>query len=1315
MGMAGSVTVVPGSDTGLRLAYPEALPITAQRGMVLEAIRDHQVVVVAGETGSGKSTQLPKLCLELGRGVERTIGHTQPRRLAARTVAARIAEELGSELGDLVGYKVRFSDQVSERTRVKLMTDGILLAELRSDPLLERYDTILVDEAHERSLNIDFLLGYLTDLLPRRPDLKVVVTSATIDTERFARHFDAPVVEVSGRTFPVEVRYRPIGGPPPARGAAGDGAPQRRGDHGHAATDQVDAIGLAIDELRKEGPGDVLVFLSGQREIHDAARALADADLPDTEILPLYARLSAAEQQRAFRSHRGRRIVLATNVAETSITVPGVRYVVDTGTARISRYNRRTKLQRLPIEPVSKASADQRAGRCGRVAPGIAIRLYDEDDFDARPEFTEPEILRTNLASVILQMADLGLGDVERFPFIDPPDARAVRDAVALLTELGALAPDRGPGAPLELTRDGRRMARLPVDPRFGRMLLAAEEDGCLREVTVIVAGLSIQDPRERPTGEEQQADELHARFAVPGSDFLAYLRLWEHLTTEQRARTGNGFRRMCRAEHLNFVRVREWQDLVRQLREATHDLGMRPGGPSRGHRSRSRGRPEPDRAERGRERPPAEPDAIHRSLLAGLLSHVGMWDRVKGDYRGARQARFTIAPGSVMTRSSPSWLMAGELVETGRLRARVVARVDPSWIEPLADHLVKRSYGEPQWDRRRGAATIDEQVSLYGLPIVPRRPVALERIDAAEARAMFVDHALVEGDWDDDDRYPFAAANRRTLDEALGLEARARRADLAVDERRLAHLYGERLPANLTSAPRLARWWRGGRQDRGSGPTGDESRDDAGRSTRAGRDALTFSLDDVLGVAASTVDTDGFPLTWAQGDLVLDLSYVFEPGADDDGVTVHVPLVVLPQLSSAGVDWHVPGHREELVTALIRTLPKATRRQLSPAPERAREALDGVGPGDGPLLEVLAERLAKLAGTAVVPADFDLTRLPRHLQLRFSVEDAGGRVVATGRDLDALSSALAAEARRAVVAATPRRLERQGLGGWPTGGVPRTIEATVDGQRVRAYPTLVDEGETVGVRVVTDPATQQRLMAAATRRLVLLAAPAARSQVERRLSAEVGLAATGRPVGGIGLPGLAELATDCLAAAADRLIAARGGPVWDDEAHDRLAAAARERLAPLAVAAARQAGAVVAAASRLADRLAGAPPGMTASADDMRAHLARLVHPGFVQDTGLARLTDLARYVEAVGHRLDKLRERPDRDRDLMARARALEAAYDQVVARLPEARHHDDDVVDVHWLLEELRVGLFAQVLGTARPVSEQRARRALASLSP
>jgi ATP-dependent helicase HrpA len=1240
----------------LRLTYPGALPITGQRPALLDALRDHQVVVVAGETGSGKSTQLPKLCLELGRGVDRLIGHTQPRRLAARTVAARIAEELGTPLGDVVGYKVRFSDRVGERTRVKLMTDGILLAELRHDRRLQTYETIIVDEAHERSLNIDFLLGYLTDLLPQRPDLQVVITSATIDTARFARHFDAPVVEVSGRSHPVEVRYRP-----------GDGDDERS----EGKLDQVDAIRLAVDELRAEGPGDILVFLSGEREIRDAAHALSDANLPDTEILPLYARLSAAEQQRVFRPHRGRRIVLATNVAETSITVPGVRYVVDPGTARISRYNRRTKMQRLPIEPVSQASADQRAGRCGRVAPGICIRLYSEEDFTARPEFTEPEILRTNLASVILQMAELELGQVEAFPFVDPPDSRAIRDAVALLVELGAMRPDR------TLTPQGRRMARLPVDPRFGRMLLEADANGCLREVTIIVAGLSIQDPRERPRGQEQPADELHGRFMAPGSDFLAYLNLWDHLAAEQRARSGNQFRRMCRAEYLHHARVREWQDLVRQLREAAHEVGL-------------------GRRQRGRDRPPADLDAIHRSLLAGLLSHVGMWDRATRDHRGPRQAHFRVAPGSALARSSATWVMAAELVETERRWARVVARIDPSWIEPLAGHLVQRDYGEPRWSRRRGTAVTDEQVSLYGLPVVPGRPVPLGRIDPAQARQLFMRHALVEGDWDHPP-HAFLQANRQLHDEVRDLAARSRRSDLVLTDERLADLYDRRLPAEVVSARDFERWWR---DTRGSEP-----------------DRLTFTLDDLVEPDAATVDPSDFPVIWTAGGrdgetngqgVELDLSYVFEPGADDDGVTVHIPIALLPSVTAERFDWHVPGHRPELVAALVRTLPKALRRQLAPLQERAQEALAGMSPRDGALLDALARRLNRLTGSAVASTDFDPTRLPPHLRMRFSIEHDDGTVLAVGRDLAALADGLAGHARRAVAAGV-RSLERTGLHTWEIGTIPRTIEATVAGRRVPTYPALVDEGGTVGVRVVATPEEQERMMWAGSRRLLLLALPRARAQVVQRLDAEPALASAGP-----GLPGPPELVDDCLTAAADRILTTHAGPAWDEDGHKLLEQQARDRLARLAVAAASRSAGIVTAASALHERLSTMTvPALRPAVDDMRQHLLRLVYPGFISDAGLARLPDIARYIKALEHRLDKLRERPERDREQMLRVSTLEAKYDELVAGLPRSRRQDPEIVEARWLLEELRVSLFAQVVGTARPVSEQRVGRALAAL--
>ena len=833
------------------ISYPPELPISARRDELLEAIRDHQVVVVAGETGSGKTTQLPKLCLELGR---EKIAHTQPRRLAARTVAARIAEELRVPLGTDVGYAVRFQDRSRADTRIRLMTDGLLLAETGHDRRLRRYDTIIVDEAHERSLNIDFLLGYVHRLLPRRPDLKLIITSATIDPQRFADHFGgAPVIEVSGRTYPVEVHYRPVE---------------------DSDRDQEDAIADAVEELQRIGPGDVLVFLSGEREIRDTADVLRSRLRSDIEVLPLYARLSAAEQQRVFQRHSRRRVVLATNVAETSLTVPGIHYVVDPGTARISRYSARLKVQRLPIEPISQASADQRLGRCGRTADGICIRLYSEEDYAERPRFTDPEIQRTSLASVILQMAAADLGDVEDFPFLDPPDRRQVRDGIALLEELGALRAGK-------LTKLGRRLADLPVDPRMGRMVLEADKLGCASEAIVIAAALSIQDVRERPADKQAQADQSHARFADESSDFIAYLNLWNYLRELQRELSSNQFRKRCLAEYLHHLRIREWQDLVEQLRQAAKGIGVTFN------------------------RTPAEPRDIHVAVLSGLLSHVGLRDG--REYQGARGARFAIFPGSSLARKNPDWVMAGELVETSRLWGRTVASIDPKWIEPLAGPLVRRTHSEPRWSASRGSVVATERVTLYGLPIVTDRTVQYGRIDPALSRELFIRRALVEGDWKS--RHEFLAENRRLVEEVEALEDRARRRDILVDDEALYGFYAARIPDEVVSAAHFDRWWR------------DARRDEPG--------LLTFPRELLL--RGTPDDPRDWPQTWKQGELELELSYRFEPGAEDDGVTVHVPLERLGQLRPDRFEWLVPGLREELVTTLA-----ALAAQGASAPARA-------------------------------------------------------------------------------------------------------------------------------------------------------------------------------------------------------------------------------------------------------------------------------------------------------------------------------------------------------------------------------------------
>ncbi|UGS36372.1 ATP-dependent RNA helicase HrpA [Capillimicrobium parvum] len=1219
------------------VTYPEQLPVSARREEIAAAIAAHQVVVVAGETGSGKTTQLPKICLELGRGVRGAIAHTQPRRLAARTVAQRIADELDVPLGDAVGYAVRFNDRSSQDTLVRLMTDGLLLAEIQRDPLLRRYDTVIVDEAHERSLNIDFLLGYLRRILPRRPDLKLVITSATIDPGRFSRHFgDAPVVEVSGRTYPVEVRYRPLEDP--------DGADR----------DQVDGIGDAVEELLREKPGDVLVFLSGEREIRDTADALRGRLGDGVEILPLYARLSDAEQRRVFTAHRGRRVVLATNVAETSLTVPGIRYVVDPGTARISRYSARLKVQRLPIEPISQASADQRKGRCGRVAEGICIRLYAEEDFVARPRYTDPEILRTSLAAVILQMAWVGLGDIEDFPFLDPPDRRQIRDGLNLLDELAAIEQDR------RLTPLGRRLARLPVDPRLGRMVLEADRLGCAEEVIVIAAALSIQDPRERPAEQQEAADAQHRRFADETSDFLSYLKLWHHLRGGRRELSGNQFRKRCKAEFLHHLRIREWQDLAGQLRGAAREAGVTLN------------------------EQPAEPREIHAALLAGLLSHVGVRDEGRREYLGARGARFAIFPGSALARKPPAWVMVAELVETSRLWGRVAARIEPESIEPLAAHLVKRTYSEPHWERRRGSVVATERVTLYGLPIVTGRKVAYGKIDPVLARDLFIRRALVEGDWDT--RHRFFHANRELLEEVEELEHRTRRRDLLVDDATLHDFYEQRIPADVVSAAHFDRWWRDARE--------------------ADPDLLTFSRQLVIDErAAADLDPQGWPPAWRQGDVTLPLTYRFEPGADDDGVTAHVPLAALAQLRPIGFDWLVPALREELVTALLRTLPKDLRRPLVPVPETAAAVLAALEPRRRPLLDSLATALEQLRGVRAAPSDFDPGRLPDHLRMRFAIEEPDGRAVAAGRDLEALRARVRPRLR-ADLAARTAGLERTGLRAWTIGTLPRTVELPGTGGAVVAYPALADEGETVGVRVLDTPAAQAAAMRAGTRRLLELTVPSPVRWVRGRLSSAAQLALATAPHGSV-----AAVLEDATVAAIDALTAEAGGPAWDDAGFARL----RDHVAGhLAERTAQVVDGVVAVLDaerevRRAMEPLMAPP-VEPARRDVEAQVRRLVPPGFIAEAGVARLGDVERYLRAAAHRLERLPNNPAADLDRMRAINALEEAYRQRITTWPQGRPLPDALREVPWLLQELRVAQFAQGFGARGQVSAKRIRRIL-----
>ncbi|WP_271223258.1 ATP-dependent RNA helicase HrpA [Streptosporangium carneum] len=1226
------------------VTYPQALPVSQRKDDILEAIRDHQVVIVAGETGSGKTTQLPKICLELGRGVRGLIGHTQPRRIAARTVAERVAEELDTPLGDAVGYKVRFTDQVGDGTLVKVMTDGILLAELQSDRDLAQYDTLIIDEAHERSLNIDFILGYLKQLLPRRPDLKVVITSATIDPERFSKHFgDAPIVEVSGRTYPVEVRYRPV--------AEDD--------------DQIQAIGNAVDELCAEGPGDILVFLSGEREIRDTADALSKRK--DAEVLPLYARLSAAEQHKVFQRHSGRRIVLATNVAETSLTVPGIKYVVDPGFARISRYSHRTKVQRLPIEAISQASANQRKGRCGRVSEGVCIRLYEEDDFLTRPEFTDPEILRTNLASVILQMTSIGLGDIGAFPFVEPPDQRQVKDGYDLLQELGAFDQAR------QMTPLGRKLAGLPVDPRLARMVLEADHNGCVREVMVIAAALSIQDPRERPADKQQAADDKHRRFADKESDFVSYLNLWDYLQEQQRELSSSAFRRLCKAEFLNYLRVREWQDVYSQLRQMSKPLGVTLNST------------------------PGDEQKIHMALLSGLLSHIGVKDidkKTAGDgprkpgaeprrpiteYVGARNARFAVFPGSALAKKQPLWVMSAELVETSRLWARVNAKIEPEWVEPLAQHLIKRTYSEPHWEKNQGSVMAYEKVTLYGVPIVVQRKVNYGRIDPELSRELFIRHALVEGDWET--HHAFFRENRKLLEEVEELEERARRRDILVDDETLFDFYDQRVPQDVVSGRHFDSWW---------------------KKARAGQpDLLSFEKSMLISESAGDVSQRDYPDVWRQGGLRFPLTYQFEPGTDADGVTAHIPLSLLNQVNVEGFDWQIPGLREELLTALIRALPKNIRRNFVPAPNYAKQVLQRARPTQEPLLAVLERELLDLTGIQVPRDAWQTDLVPDHLKITFRVIDGRKHKLAESKDLAELKRRLAPKLRQTLSRAADG-LERSGLTTWAVGELPKTFEQ----RRMKAYPALADEGATVAVRMFETETEQRRAMWEGTRRLLLLNTPSPVKWVLGRLDNQSKLALSRSPHAGA-----VALFDDCVACAADELMGRYGGPVWDGPAFTALHDKVRAELFDTTAEVVNRVQDILKVWHTVVTLLPEARS--TPAVEDIRDQVADLVYPGFVTETGYKRLPDLLRYLRGAQRRLEKLPDDRFRDEERMHKVHDIEDDYHELVEKLPPARRSDDDVRQIRWMIQELRVSYFAQTLGTPYSISDKRIRKAMDQL--
>ncbi|MEV5183557.1 ATP-dependent RNA helicase HrpA [Streptomyces werraensis] len=1254
--------------------YPEQLPVSQKKDAIAEAIRDHQVVIVAGETGSGKTTQIPKICMELGRGVRGMIGHTQPRRIAARTVAERVAEELDTPLGEAVGWKVRFTDQVDpEATFVKLMTDGILLAEIQTDRDLRAYDTIIIDEAHERSLNIDFLLGYLAQLLPKRPDLKVVITSATIDPERFSRHFDdAPIIEVSGRTYPVEVRYRPL----------------LEEDSDDADRDQITAITDAVEELMAEGPGDILVFLSGEREIRDTADALTKKRYRSTEVLPLYARLSHAEQHRVFQQHSGRRIVLATNVAETSLTVPGIKYVIDPGFARISRYSHRTKVQRLPIEPISQASANQRKGRCGRTSNGICIRLYSEDDFLSRPEFTDAEILRTNLASVILQMTAAGLGEIEKFPFIDPPDHRNIRDGVQLLQELGALDPTQKDPRK-RLTQTGRKLAQLPVDPRLARMVLEADRNGCVREVMVIAAALSIQDPRERPADKQTQADQQHARFRDETSDFLAFLNLWRYIREQQKERGSSSFRRMCKQEYLNFLRIREWQDIYAQLRTVAKQMGIHLNDQD------------------------APADRIHVSLLAGLLSHIGMKDVKeskdsgqgggrrdggRNEYLGARNAKFAIFPGSALFKKPPRFVMSAELVETSRLWARVNAKIEPEWVEPLAEHLLKHTYSEPHWEKDQAAVMAYEKVTLYGVPIVAQRKVNYGRIDPELSRELFIRNALVEGDWRT--HHKFFADNRKLLTEVEELEHRARRRDILVDDETLFDFYDQRIPGHVVSGAHFDSWWKHKRREQ--------------------PDFLDFEREMLIRESADAVTKADYPDTWHQGPLKFRVTYQFEPGADADGVTVHIPLQVLNQVTDEGFDWQIPGLREEVVTELIRSLPKPIRRNYVPAPNYAKAFLERAVPLQEPLTVTMARELKRMVGVPFEADDFDWSRVPEHLKVTFRIVDERRRTLAEDKDLEALKLKLRPKARKALsqaAAATAQRqggesLERKGLTDWTIGSLTRVFETRRAGQPVKAYPALVDDGDSVSVRLFDSEAEQAEAMWKGTRRLILLGIPVNPAKfASEKLTNPQKLALSANPHGSV-----QALFDDCAMAAADKLIADFGGPVWDEESYRKLFDKVRAEIVDTTVRAVGQVQQVLAAWQACERRLKGVrSPALLPNLTDVRTQLDGLVKPGFVTEAGLRRMPDLMRYLVAADRRLQQMPTNVQRDTTRMAKVHEMQDEYAWLLEQMPQGRPVPQQVRDIRWMIEELRVSYFAHALGTAYPVSDKRIVKAIDAAAP
>lgn len=1217
-------------------SFDNDLPINQRRDEIATAIKAHQVVVICGETGSGKTTQLPKICLSLGLGTAGFIGHTQPRRIAARSVAMRIAQELNSEVGATVGYKVRFSDRLGSNTVVKLMTDGILLAETQSDRYLDQYEVIILDEAHERSLNIDFLLGYLHQLLPKRPDLKLIITSATIDPARFSRHFDnAPIIEVSGRTYPVDIRYRPL----------------IAEDEDERDQDLQQAIVEAVNELAQLGNGDSLIFLSGEREIRETSENLRKQHSPDTEILPLYGRLSAAEQNRVFQPHNQRRIVLATNVAETSLTVPGIRYVIDPGMARISRYSHRSKIQRLPIEPISQASANQRAGRCGRISAGVCIRLYGETDFQSRPAFTEPEILRTNLAAVILQMRVLKLGEIEHFPFVDPPDPRLVNDGFKLLFELGAVDAKR------QVTPLGQQLARLPIDPQLGRMILAARNEGCVSETLIIASALAIQDPRERPLDQQQAADEKHRRFRDDRSDFLTLVNLWHHYRQEARHLSQSKLRKRCREDFLSYVRMREWHDLYQELLGRVTEMGMRLN------------------------REPADYAPLHRALLTGLLGHIGIRQEGLQSWLGARNRKFYLFPGSGLFKKGPKWVMAAELVETSKVYARTLAKIDPAWTERLAEHLIKRSYSESHWEKRPAQVAATERVTLYGLPIVSGRKVNYGRIDPIISREIFIQHALVQQEYDC--KAAFFKHNKALIETLEDVEAKIRRRDLLVDEAARFAFYDERIPDGIYSGAHFEKW--------------------RAQAEKTNPRLLFFSQETLLAQETTPATENQFPDYLSVNGMALPLTYRFEPGEPDDGVTVTLPLAALNQLPIHQLEWLVPGLLDQRLAALLKSLPKSLRRHFVPVPNFVEVLMNTLTPNPTtPVTEAIAAQLFKTTGIAV-PADaWKPENIPEHLKMRLRVIDGDGKVVAVGRDLNAIKDRLHDQAQGSFANLPPPTFERDNIRDWNFGPLPEEVEFTSNGIKLKGYPALVaQEDGTVALRLLDSLEGATLALRAGLHRLITLRLRDKIKYLKRNLP---GLQTMGLHFVSLGTHD--ELRDDLIDATVARAFLGDDPLPRDQSVFETRFEQGKNQLVPLANELSEMAGQILEAYHQVRKLLNGdIPLGWQEAVADIHEQLDSLVYKGFISRTPYEQLAQLPRYLKGIETRLQKLKHAPDRDRQRRSEIAQLWENYKRQATFNAERAVHDPELETFRWLLEELRISLFAQELKTAQPVSVKR----------